>query len=284
MSEPPRRYDWEDYLYPPSEFGVQVLRNKLGLSNYYELSEAERQLTGVRQFELGARPELVPRTFDTEHWKAIHRQVFGDVYEWAGQFRTVDMSKGELVEDDDGKLRQQFNPFVHHEDLEGYAADVMDHIREADMFAGRDRAGVVDGLADSLMWTNRLHPFREGNGRTQRILAEHVAEHAGYLLDWYRISPEDQNRVMARAYHDDIEPLRDALEGAVLPIFRGASVDESPWPTEPSGPDRAPNFWQFNKSGREVLADARAQATRTGDQAAVPRPAAAIEQHNDRGL
>lgn len=284
MSEPPPRYGWEDYLYPPKEFGLQVLRNKLGLTGFDEAFSAERQLTQLRAVELAAQPELVPRTFDVEHWKAIHRQVFQDVYEWAGEFRTVNMSKGQLVEDPDGKLKQQFNAFVGHDQLAGRADAVMSHIHATNMFAGRDRAEVVNGLADSLMWMNRVHPFREGNGRTHRILAEHVAEHAGYLLDWYRISPEVQNRVMAQAYHGEVAGLRDALEGAVLPIYRGGSLDESPWPSEPVGPARAPNFWNFNKSGQEVLTDARERTSQQNEQAVSPRQAAAVEQQNDRGL
>jgi cell filamentation protein len=94
VSERPRRYGWEDYLYPPNEAGIQVLRNKLGLTNYVAAFNAERQLTAGRQIELTARPDLVARTFDSAHWKAIHRQIFQDVYEWAGEFRTVDIDKG----------------------------------------------------------------------------------------------------------------------------------------------------------------------------------------------
>lgn len=92
-----------------------------------------------------------------------------------------------------------------------------------------------------------------------------MAQHAGYLIDWYRISPEDQNRAMTRAFHDDIEPLRDALGGAVLPIFRGGSLDESASPGEPTGPGRAPDFWHLAKSGTQVLTEARthtAQSTK----------------------
>jgi cell filamentation protein len=203
VSEPPRRYSWEDYLYPANESGVQVLRNKMGLREFGAWHGAERQLTVLRAQELIGRPDLVSRTFDVAHWKGIHHHIFQDVYEWAGEFRAVDISKATLVDGADGKLKQQFNSFAPSAELEGYADAVMGHVRDADMFAGCDRAGVVDGLADSLMWMNRLHPFREGNGRTQRVMAEHIAAHAGYLLDWYRISPEEQHRVMAQSYGDE---------------------------------------------------------------------------------
>lgn len=270
MPEPPRRYGWEDYLYPPNEAGIQVLRNKQGLTDYTEAFNSERQLTGLRQFELGARPELVARTFDVDHWKAIHRHVFQDVYEWAGEFRTVNIGK-------DG------HGFAPESQLEEYANEILGQVRAANMFAGRDRAGVVDGLMNTLQAVNIIHPFREGNGRSQRVLTEHIAQHAGYILDWYRISPDEQNLVMAQAFDGELEPLHDALERAVLPIFRGGSVDESPWPTEPTGPARAPNFWQVNKTGQQVLTDARAQATQPAEQPAAQRQMPGAEQQHDRG-
>jgi cell filamentation protein len=150
VSEPPRRYGWEDYLYPANEAGVQVLRNKLGLTNLTEWFNAERQLTAARQIELTTRPELVPRTFDTAHWKAIHHQIFQDVYEWAGEFRTVNIGKGG-------------HGFVNEDQLEEFAGAILEQVRATDMFAGRDRAGVVDGLVNTMQALNIIHTFREGN-------------------------------------------------------------------------------------------------------------------------
>jgi cell filamentation protein len=269
VSEPPRRYGWEDYLYPPNEAGVQVLRNKRGLTNFTEWFNAERQLTRVRAVELAARPELVPRTFDPAHWKAIHRHVFQDMYEWAGEFRTVNIGK-------DG------HGFAPEAQLEEYAGEILGQVREANMFAGRDRAGVVEGLMYTMQAVNIIHPFREGNGRTQRILTEHIAEHAGYLLDWARINPEEQNAMVAAAFDGELGPLHDGLTRATLPIFRGGAVDESQWPTTPTGPERAPNFWQLNKSGQQVLNESRAAASAPSDTAS-STPALPVEQQHDRG-
>ena len=98
------------------------------------------------------------------------------MYEWAGEFRTVDIFKEE----------HGFAPADH---LESYAEELLGQIREANMFAGRDRAGVVEGLMYTMQAVNIVHPFREGNGRTQRIMTEHIAEHAGYVLDWTCIDP-----------------------------------------------------------------------------------------------
>ena len=268
MSEP-RRYSWEDYLYPPDADGRQVLRNSLGLTEFGAWFQAERQLTFLRQQELIAQPALVPRTFDAAHWKGIHRHLFQDMYEWSGEFRTVDIGKAG-------------HGFVAESQLEEFASGILDSVREADMFAGRDRGGVVAGLPVTLEALNIIHPFREGNGRTQRILTEHVAEHAGYVLDWHRIEPEQQNAMMAAAFEGELGPLHDALTRVMLPILRGGSVDESPWPTEPAGPERAPNFWRLSKPGNQVLEESRASAGAATDMAPAA-PALPLEPQHEHG-
>ena len=119
----------------------------------------------------------MPHTFDVAHWKAIHRHLFQDMYAWAGEFRTVNM-----VNPANGD-----RTFFDEALLEPAAESFLANVREAGLFAGRDRAGVVQGLAATLQGLNLIHPFREGNGRRQRMLADHIAAEAGYLLDWDRM-------------------------------------------------------------------------------------------------
>jgi cell filamentation protein len=147
VCEPPRRYSWEDYLYPAAPGQPDVLRNHLGLTDLAQWHVAERVLTHGRYAELVGNPELVPQTFDVAHWKSIHHHLFQDMYEWAGQFRTVNMSNGGHVFLDEAWLVEQ---------AEGFLANA----REAGMFAGRDKAGVVQGLAATLQGVNMIHPFR----------------------------------------------------------------------------------------------------------------------------
>ena len=244
MSEPPRRYSWEDYVYPPGPGGVGVLRNQLGLTDMAQWHVAERALFFGRLQELRAEPALIERTFDAAHWKAIHHHLFQDCYDWAGEFRTVDMRNGDHV-------------FADQDSLAVLAEGFLANVRQADMFAGQDKPHVVAGLAVTLQAVNLIHPFREGNGRSQRILAEHVAEHAGYVLDWDRIGTEEQNEMMARSFDGDIGPLQQALDRAVLPNFRGGAVDESPWPAATAGAERAPDFWRFPRPLSQVMREPR---------------------------
>jgi cell filamentation protein len=205
---------------------------------------AERALFFGRLQELRADPSLIERTFDTAHWKAIHHHLLQDMYEWAGEFRTVNMRHGD-------------HGFADQKSLEVLAEGFLAELRQVDMFAGQDKRHVVAGLAVTLQRVNAIHPFREGNGRTQRILAEHIAERAGYVLDWDRIGTEEQNEIMARSFDGDLEPLLEALDRAVLPNFRGGSVEESPWPAAPASQERAPDFWRFTKPLAQVIGEAR---------------------------
>ena len=264
MSEAPRRYDWEDYLYPPSLLGLpDVLRNKAELRWPTDLHAFEQVVTAGRASQLQGDPGLVERTFDADHWKAIHGHLFQDVYEWAGEFRTVDIHKGG-------------HSFVPERDVQHYADEILGQIRALDMFAGEDRDGVVDGLVNSMQALNIIHPFREGNGRTQRILGQHIAEYAGHLLDWSEIPGDEQNLMMAAAFDGHTDPLRQALDRAVRPIIRGGAVDASPWPTEPTVPARAPDFWRLTKPAAQVLAESRAQAAQSPADTAAPAPTAQL--------
>ncbi len=243
MAEPPRHYSWEDYLYPPDAAGEEVLRNKLDITDANRLRAEETRLTIFRVAELRAQPQLIDRTFDGRHWQAIHQHLFQDVYEWAGQFRTVDMSKGG-------------HPFAPNAHLPQLAEEILSSVRAAAMFAGRDRAAVIDGLMYTMEGLNLLHPFREGNGRTQRVFTDHVADHAGYAIDWTRIGADEQNDMMARAYTGNRQPLRAALERSTIAIIRGGAVDASPWPTGTPVTQQAPDFWRLKKPLTQVLAEA----------------------------
>ena len=77
---------------------------------------------------------------------------------------------------------------------------------------------------------NSLHPFREGNGRVQRLLLSHIAEAGGLLIDWQRISPDEQNHAAAASFAGNLQPLIAALEKAVSPVARGGSTPAATTP------------------------------------------------------
>jgi cell filamentation protein len=100
------------------------------------------------------------------------------------------------------------------------AADVFGRLAAVDHLRGRDRAGFLDGLTPLLAEVNALHPFREGNGRTQRAFLTQLARDAGFRLRWEGVD-RDANVDAARAAADgDLAPLRALLDPVVQPARR----------------------------------------------------------------
>jgi cell filamentation protein len=158
-----------------------VLRNKVGATTVDELRDAENDLVEYRLAELRERPSLVPRTFDSAHLKALHRQLFHDVYEWAGEFRTVGLAKGEGED----------TSFIPPLEIELPIAHVAQRIQDSDQLrdtAAGDLVGEVTYLYDYL---NFAHPFREGNGRTQREFFVQLLAESGRTMRWDDVTADD---------------------------------------------------------------------------------------------
>jgi cell filamentation protein len=180
----------DPYLYP----GTNVLKNLRGLTDAELLERFEARRTHRRIAELIDTP--LPGRFDVEHLKTIHRYIFQDVYEWAGQFRTVNISKGGhlfgLAPFLDPALRQILEKLA----AENYLANL-----DAAMFAGR--------AAWILGEVNAAHPFREGNGRTQREFLREAGLKAGHYIDWRATAPEEMTEA-SRLSHASGDPSRFA--------------------------------------------------------------------------
>lgn len=148
------------YCYPESD----VLKNKLNITDARELFEAEKELTAIRLRELQENP--VRGKFDFAHLKAIHKYIFQDIYEWAGEIRTVEIGKGNL--------------FCTTAFIPEYASSVFRKYFPQCNSAKKDRNEFIKAFADNYGDLNALHPFREGNGRTQREFARLVCLECGY--------------------------------------------------------------------------------------------------------
>lgn len=171
------RAAWEAYLWPdPHEL---VLRNKPGVKEQDQLDRLERHFVARRSAEIIMGKAPVARTFDGDHVRAIHRHLFQDLYEWAGEHRRVNMAKG-------GKQ------FVGHLWIPEGLAAVAEHVRGQD-WEVLDRDGMVRELAVAGTRLNATHPFREGNGRTTRLFLMHIAEQTGHELDFSRVNTVSWN-------------------------------------------------------------------------------------------
>jgi len=159
----------DTYTYP----GTDVLRNLLDIRDPEQLAAFEANATAARLIELDEVP--LAGGFDVKHLKAIHQRIFQDVYRWAGEFRTVNISKG-------GHLF-------------GVAAFVEPALHEVLRKLPGER--YLEGLAPQTFSTsagyyigeiNAIHPFRDGNGRAQREFIRELAAQAGFVIDWSRVS------------------------------------------------------------------------------------------------
>lgn len=178
------RFDsWESYFYPETigANGAGTLRNKYGERDGFVLREREYAATTYRAAMLDLGHASVSQTYDEEHIRALHRHLFQDVYEWAGDLRTVDIAKGPRqffadVEGGSPRLRQAL-------------AATAEVTRSVD-WPGADRAAFIQGTAATFAWFNHAHPFREGNGRTAKAFLHDVAAQSPrFALDFSRVSP-----------------------------------------------------------------------------------------------
>jgi len=177
-----------------------VFRNRLGITDRTELAAAERTLTGVRVDQL--RRRRVAGRYDLDHLRAFHWTIFQDVYPWAGQLRTVLIVKAGAS-------------FCLPHQIVDTAGDVFGRLAAAHHLRGRDRDAFLDGLTALLAEVNALHPFREGNGRTQRAFLGQLARDAGYRLRWEHVD-RDANIDAARAAADgDLAPIGALLDRVV---------------------------------------------------------------------
>lgn len=148
------------YCYPNSE----VLKNKLNITNRHDLFEAEKELTAIRLKELQENP--IKGKHDFDHLKEIHKYIFQDIYDWAGKVRTVEIGKGNL--------------FCTTPCIQEYATTVFNKYFSQCYDAKDNFDDFVRVFADNYGDLNALHPFREGNGRSQREFARIVCLECGY--------------------------------------------------------------------------------------------------------
>jgi cell filamentation protein len=159
----------DPYTYP----ATNVLRNLRDIRDPEILARFEAEATVLRIAELIHRPIL--GRFDVVHLKAIHRHIFQDVYWWAGQFRTVNFSKGGHV-------------FGAAAFLEVALNDVLRKLIREKGAMGIDPESFLTRAGFYLGEINAAHPFREGNGRTQREFIRELGLQLGFSIDWSRVS------------------------------------------------------------------------------------------------
>ena len=178
------------YCYPDSD----VLVNKLDIKNLDKLHIVERKLTMLRLSELLDEP--IKGQFDFQHLKKIHFYIFQDIYTWAGKVRTVDIAKG--------------NMFCNVRFISEQADKIFLELKNEKYLAGLEDDLFIQRWAYYFSEINALHPFREGNGRSQREFIRSLALKNGYVIHFEEISENEMVHASQKSFlcdYSDMEKL-----------------------------------------------------------------------------
>jgi cell filamentation protein len=174
---------------PYCDPGTTVLKNKLSLKKQSELDAFEAEITAQR-----AEEPLPSGKLGYAHYKAIHKHLFQDVYAWAGKIRNVRISKG-------GSM------FCYPESIDREMAKLFGSLAAQKHFKGTTAKDFAATAAHFLAELNAIHPFREGNGRTQLTFLTLLAETAGHPLDIERLDPDAVMAAMIESFGGEEKPL-----------------------------------------------------------------------------
>ncbi|MDR1328209.1 MAG: Fic family protein [Oscillospiraceae bacterium] len=193
-------YEGDDfYCYPDTK----VLINRFNIRNYEILQAAEREFSYAKITKLQQSP--FKGTLDLKYLQKIHRFIFEDIYTWAGRIRGGQFfSKGETE-------------FVRAPMIYTYADNIFGKLRNEEWLRRLPREQFIERLAYYMAEINTLHPFREGNGRTQRLFFEESARRARYQINFSDVEPDTLLEADIEAYNKNYAPMIVLLNQIVVP-------------------------------------------------------------------
>ena len=160
-----------------------ALENKLGITNSAELAREEERISkkkAVELFESGSLDKLAPGRFAS--LQAIHKALFEDIYDFAGELRMLNLAKGNF----------RFAPLMY---LEAALGNI-DKMPQS----------TFDEIIEKYVEMNIAHPFREGNGRSTRLWLDQMLKAGiGQVVDWSKVDKEDYLLAMERSPIKDVE-------------------------------------------------------------------------------
>lgn len=178
--------------------GTTILKNKLNIKNMDELEKAEREITAITARKIVFKPP----PYDLEYMEYLHRQLFSDLYDWAGKPRCVDISKGGTRFCNCGRVIAESQRLFNSLEKDNWLKNL-------------PKEDFCDRLAEYYCEFNMIHPFREGNGRVQRLLFEHLSLAAGYDLDWENIQPDEWINANIDGVNVNYEPMSQIFKRIV---------------------------------------------------------------------
>ncbi len=173
---------------PYIDLKTGILRNLLDINNQSILDQVEAEISALKSAIILDNP--IPGDLNLEYYQNIHQILFSTIYQWAGKLRTIEISKGKTK-------------FASVAFLFESAKNVFDELNsdiELDNLEDRDYS---IKLAHYYSEINILHPFREGNGRTQRVFFSVLAQRSDRHIAWELLSKEENEAACVQAYNGD---------------------------------------------------------------------------------
>ena len=177
-----------------------VLINKLDIRKQEELDNVEQTITTINSAIIEEKQEF--EDVDFNFYKDLHYQLFSDLYEWAGKVREINISK-------------KATKFCLCDDIETLAVKCFDRLKNMNYFMDLPFAEFIDELTDLYCILNFFHPFREGNGRVQRLFLTLLIRNAGYDINFSDIDADELMIATIKSVTGDIFALKTIFENNV---------------------------------------------------------------------
>jgi len=223
----------DKYTYPGSD---GVLVNRHGIREHGRLDEALNDYASAAWFDL--RRQAAPEPPGFEYLQTIHREMFAPLLDWAGELRTTDAQAT-------GVGIAYARPAYIEESLR----TLFDRLEREDFLVGLDSSTFADRLADRWGELSAIHPFRDGNTRSQSAYVSAIAQRAGHPIDWHRVDVPTLRHLRLVAIAGQHEPLAAYLRDRLVSppgaagglqfnqdVARRAGLDPRP-PRLSGGPD-----------------------------------------------
>lgn len=184
-------YVSNEHLYIDPNTGV--FRNKIGAKTQAKLDRAEAEISYIAITTLVQGSRVQKLVFDTKLLQDVHREIFRDIYTWAGEFRKELTSKGKTT-------------FAHPDFIKPALDDIFQKMSN-DNHLGKSFEETVNALADYYGDINAVHPFREGNGRAIRTFMSLLAKKHRCLIAWDKMDADENVHVCESAMKLHMEPM-----------------------------------------------------------------------------
>lgn len=171
-----------------------ILKNKLSKLTHEDLTSAEAQLTTTKITTIINETLPLQQPISAILFLNIHKSIFGDIYDWAGCLRTVELQKGATS-------------FARSAHLAASLGDIFRQLEADNFLIGYSHDDFARKLASYYADFIVLHPFREGNGRAVRTFLAILAANAGWHIAWDKMDPQTNINASIAAYNGEETPL-----------------------------------------------------------------------------